>query len=144
MAETGHLGDPRCADALAMLDAKRLPDGGFPREDRSATRRSRVASRGTWADWGPPGPGPATRSSARPRSACCGSRPWRAPEGSSPPGEPAVAPRQLIRYATVTDRKSCWDVGSIGPGTGTGAMFGAPPCTTPGVAPAAPAAMGTA
>ena len=55
MAETGHLGDPRCADALAMLGAKRLPDGGFPREDRTATKRSRVASRGTWADWGPAG-----------------------------------------------------------------------------------------
>jgi len=55
MAETGHLGDPRCADALAMLGAKRLPDGGFPREDRTATKRSRVASRGTWADWGSAG-----------------------------------------------------------------------------------------
>ena len=55
IADAGHLGDPRCAGALAMLEAKRLPDGGFPREDRSATRRSRVASRGTWADWGPAG-----------------------------------------------------------------------------------------
>jgi hypothetical protein len=55
MAETGHLADPRCADAIAMLEAKRLPDGGFPREDRSATRRSRIASRGTWADWGSAG-----------------------------------------------------------------------------------------
>jgi len=55
MAETGHLSDPRCADALAMLEAKRLPDGGFRREDQTATRRSRVASRGTWADWGSSG-----------------------------------------------------------------------------------------
>jgi hypothetical protein len=55
MAETRHLGDPRCDDALALLEAKRLPDGGFPREDRMAARSSRVASRGTWADWGPAG-----------------------------------------------------------------------------------------
>ena len=55
MAETGHLGDSRCSDALDLLRTKRLPDGGFPREDRSAARSARVASRGTWADWGPAG-----------------------------------------------------------------------------------------
>ena len=55
MAETGHAGDPRCADALDLLRSKRLPDGGFPREDRTAARSARVASRGTWADWGPAG-----------------------------------------------------------------------------------------
>jgi len=55
MAETSHLGDPRCADALDLLRSKRLPDGGFPREDRTAARSARVASRGTWADWGPAG-----------------------------------------------------------------------------------------
>jgi hypothetical protein len=55
MAGTGHLGDPRCADALDLLRSKRLPDGGFPREDRTAARSARVASRGTWADWGPAG-----------------------------------------------------------------------------------------
>ena len=55
MAETGHLDDPRCADALDLLQSKRLRDGGFPREDRTAVRSARVASRGTWADWGPAG-----------------------------------------------------------------------------------------
>jgi hypothetical protein len=55
MAETGRIVDPRCADALRFLEAKRLPDGGFPREERTAATTDRVASRGTWADWGPAG-----------------------------------------------------------------------------------------
>jgi len=59
MAELGRLGDPRCADALALLESKRLPDGGFPLEERVGVTRNVVASRGTFADWGPAG---ATRS----------------------------------------------------------------------------------
>jgi len=33
MAEAGTLGDPRCKDALDLLESKRLPDGGFPAEE---------------------------------------------------------------------------------------------------------------
>jgi hypothetical protein len=49
MAEAGFIGDPRCEDALALLESKRLPDGGWPAEGRfygaGAGRRSLV-------DWG--------------------------------------------------------------------------------------------
>ncbi|MBM3216663.1 hypothetical protein FJZ36_17330 [Candidatus Poribacteria bacterium] len=34
MAECGSIGDPRCADALDLLESKRLPDGGFSAEAR--------------------------------------------------------------------------------------------------------------
>ncbi|WP_328531273.1 hypothetical protein OG984_09140 [Nocardioides sp. NBC_00368] len=55
MAETGHIGDPRCADALALLESKRLPDGGYPAEIRTARTVDVVASGGIFADWGPTG-----------------------------------------------------------------------------------------
>jgi hypothetical protein len=55
MAEIGRIGDPRCLDALALLESKRLPDGEFPLEYRNATTSDRVISRGTFADWGPAG-----------------------------------------------------------------------------------------
>lgn len=55
MAELGRLGDPRCADALALLESKRLPDGGFPLEEPNAPNADRVASRHSYADWGPAG-----------------------------------------------------------------------------------------
>jgi len=32
MAEAGFINDPRCAEALDLLEGKRLPDGGFPAE----------------------------------------------------------------------------------------------------------------
>jgi hypothetical protein len=32
LAEAGHLADPRCADALDLLERKRLPDGGWAAE----------------------------------------------------------------------------------------------------------------
>jgi hypothetical protein len=32
MVETGHIKDPRCNDALDLLESKRLPDGGYPAE----------------------------------------------------------------------------------------------------------------
>ena len=34
MAEAGFISDPRCQEALDLLEAKRLPDGGFPAEAR--------------------------------------------------------------------------------------------------------------
>jgi hypothetical protein len=33
MAEAGFLSDPRCREALDLLESKRLPDGGFPTEE---------------------------------------------------------------------------------------------------------------
>ena len=55
MADLGRLGDPRCADALRLLEAKWLPDGGFPLEAPTAVTVDHVVSRGTYADWGPSG-----------------------------------------------------------------------------------------
>lgn len=55
MADLGRLDDPRCADALALLESKRLPDGGFPLEAPTTVTAERVTSRGSYADWGPSG-----------------------------------------------------------------------------------------
>jgi hypothetical protein len=55
MAEVGRIGDERCADALHLLESKRLPDGGFPLEAGNATRADRIVSRGSFAGWGPTG-----------------------------------------------------------------------------------------
>ena len=55
MAELGRLDDPRCADALALLESRRLPDGGFPLEAPNTVTSDTVASRGSHADWGPTG-----------------------------------------------------------------------------------------
>ncbi len=55
MADLGRLDDPRCADALALLASKRLPDGGFPLEAPNTVTSDVVTSRGTFADWGPTG-----------------------------------------------------------------------------------------
>ena len=55
MAELGRIADPRCADALALLAGKQLPDGGFPLEERNAVTSSALVTRGSHADWGPVG-----------------------------------------------------------------------------------------
>jgi hypothetical protein len=55
MADLGRLDDPRCADALALLASKRLPDGGFPLEASVTSTSDQVVSRGTYANWGPRG-----------------------------------------------------------------------------------------
>jgi hypothetical protein len=55
MAALGRIGDPRCADALALLESKQLPDGGFPLEEPNAATADRVASRHSYAEWGPSG-----------------------------------------------------------------------------------------
>src|SRR5207249_2918660 len=34
MTQVGRIADPRCADALDLLEARRLPDGGWPAEKR--------------------------------------------------------------------------------------------------------------
>jgi hypothetical protein len=45
MAEAGFISDPRCKDALDLLESKRLPDGGFPAEE-SYTQASRPSLSG--------------------------------------------------------------------------------------------------
>lgn len=55
MTELGRIRDPRCAGALALLESKRLPDGGFPLEYRNATQCDSLRTHGTFADWGPGG-----------------------------------------------------------------------------------------
>jgi hypothetical protein len=34
MAEAGFIRDPRCEEALDLLESKQLPDGGWPAEER--------------------------------------------------------------------------------------------------------------
>ena len=55
MAELGRIGDPPCVDALALLESKQLPDGGFPLEEPNAATADRVASRHSYVEWGPSG-----------------------------------------------------------------------------------------
>jgi len=55
MAESGHVGDPRCNDAVALLESKRLADGGFPLEEPNARQAHTIESRASFADWGPAG-----------------------------------------------------------------------------------------
>ncbi|RJQ04074.1 MAG: hypothetical protein C4551_11145 [Bacillota bacterium] len=55
MAETGYIDDPRCAEALDLLESKRLPDGGFPAEKRYWHHREKAGSGLETVDWGPTG-----------------------------------------------------------------------------------------
>jgi len=53
MARIGRIGDPRCADALDLLEKKRLPDGGWPAEKRYYKVSPKVMrSNADWVDWG--------------------------------------------------------------------------------------------
>jgi hypothetical protein len=52
MAELGRIGDPRCADALDLLESKRLPDGGWPAEARYYRHSTTVALGNEDVDWG--------------------------------------------------------------------------------------------
>lgn len=52
MAEVGLLGDPRCNDALDLLESKRLADGGFPAENRYYRVSSSVRLNADYVDWG--------------------------------------------------------------------------------------------
>ncbi|MCX6034569.1 MAG: hypothetical protein NTV38_06280 [Chloroflexi bacterium] len=45
MAEAGFISDPRCKEALDLLESRRLPDGGFPAEE-SYTQASRPSLSG--------------------------------------------------------------------------------------------------
>ncbi|HEU5318258.1 MAG TPA: hypothetical protein VFX49_19250 [Chloroflexota bacterium] len=66
MAESGHIKDQRCAEALDLLEAKRLPGGAWPAEGRhyqptqarvaaDAAGRARYIGRASRVAWGPGG-----------------------------------------------------------------------------------------
>jgi hypothetical protein len=52
MAELGLLRDPRCKEALDLLEGKRLANGAFPVEWTNVKKADRIETRGTYADWG--------------------------------------------------------------------------------------------
>ena len=52
MGEIGCLGDPRCREALDVLESKRLPDGGYPAERRYYSVTLRNVSNRSLVDWG--------------------------------------------------------------------------------------------
>jgi hypothetical protein len=52
LAEAGFIGDPRCRDALDLLESKRLADGGFPAEKKYYQVSDRRQNRGSLVDWG--------------------------------------------------------------------------------------------
>ena len=49
MAQIGKIRDPRCADALDLLEERRLPDGGWPAEKRYQRGVSKALR--TYADY---------------------------------------------------------------------------------------------
>jgi len=52
MAEAGWINDPRCEQALNLLESKQLPDGGFPAEDRYYRVDDKKISGHSRVDWG--------------------------------------------------------------------------------------------
>ena len=52
MAEAGFINDPRCTDALDLLESKQLSDGGFPAEDRYYRVDNKKLSGHSRVDWG--------------------------------------------------------------------------------------------
>jgi len=52
IAECGLLDDPRCKDALDLLESKRLLDGGFPAEQRYYTVSDKIETGTSFVDWG--------------------------------------------------------------------------------------------
>lgn len=52
MLEVGCIGDLRCQPALDLLEAKRLPDGGFPTEKKYYQLTERQTSGRSRFDWG--------------------------------------------------------------------------------------------
>jgi hypothetical protein len=51
MAEAGYIGHERCQEALDLLESKRLPDGGWPAEQKYYSGRSSGSGR-SLVDWG--------------------------------------------------------------------------------------------
>jgi hypothetical protein len=55
MARIGHVRDPRCADALDLLEERRLPDGGWPADARYYKVSPRtMTTNADYVDWGAP------------------------------------------------------------------------------------------
>jgi hypothetical protein len=52
IAELGRIGDPRCADAVDLLESKWLPDRGWPAEAKYYTHSTTVALGNDDVDWG--------------------------------------------------------------------------------------------
>jgi hypothetical protein len=52
MAEAGLIGDPRCSEALDLVESKRLPCGGFPAEGKYYKARPGKGSQRSAVDWG--------------------------------------------------------------------------------------------
>ena len=58
LTEAGFIGDPRCGEALDLLESKRLPDGGFPAEEKLYHTCQKKTKAGRWStgrslvDWG--------------------------------------------------------------------------------------------
>jgi hypothetical protein len=52
MAEAGFIADPRCKDALDLLESKRLPDGGFPAEAKYYSTSAKATTGRSLVDWG--------------------------------------------------------------------------------------------
>jgi len=52
MAEAGFINDPRCSDALDLLESKQLSDGGFPAEERYYRVDEKKLSGHSRVDWG--------------------------------------------------------------------------------------------
>lgn len=52
MAEMDCIGDPRCQEGLALLESKRLPDGGYPAEKRFYSVTERPTGNRSLVNWG--------------------------------------------------------------------------------------------
>jgi hypothetical protein len=52
LSEAGFINDPRCAEALNLLEGKQLSDGGFPAEARYYQVGEKKVSGLSWVDWG--------------------------------------------------------------------------------------------
>jgi hypothetical protein len=52
MAEAGFIDDLRCSEALDLLESKRLPDGGFPAEEKFYRVSEKRESNTSLVDWG--------------------------------------------------------------------------------------------
>jgi len=52
MVEAGFINDPRCKDALDLLESKQLSDGGFPAEERYYRVDDKKLSGHSHVDWG--------------------------------------------------------------------------------------------
>jgi hypothetical protein len=52
LVEGGYGHDPRCTDALDLLESKRLPDGGFPAEGKYYQVGGQARSGRSLVDWG--------------------------------------------------------------------------------------------